>query len=73
MTQDREKTRLTLTPVEAAALVGCRAEWIREAVRRGELPARRFGNRIKISREALDLWLRGSQADGEVTGTGRPA
>lgn len=50
--------RLTLTPVEAAALVGCRAEWIREAVRRGELPARRFGNRIKISRDALEEWLR---------------
>lgn len=53
MTNDEEKSieALTITPQEAAHMVGVCARTIRRACERGELPAAKIGRRWLISRE----------------------
>jgi excisionase family DNA binding protein len=55
--------RLTISAPEAARLAGVSTASIYDAVRRGEIPARRLGRRVLITRLAFELWLEGhSQA-----------
>ncbi|MFI5041707.1 MAG: helix-turn-helix domain-containing protein [Acidimicrobiales bacterium] len=49
-----ERTRLTLTVEEAAAVVGISRTLAYELVARGELPHLRLGRRIVIPRSALE-------------------
>lgn len=57
-------TRDWMTPPEAAAMFGIRAEAIRRYIRANELPAVNFARqgarrpRLRIHREALDAFLR---------------
>lgn len=53
-----------LTPRGAARILHCRPETVRELCRRGELPHRVIGTRVRISRDALLAWLRGEGNGG---------
>ena len=53
---DIEK-RLCLTVPEAAAMLGISRNYGYELVRRGELPAIRFGKRLLIPKVALETML----------------
>jgi excisionase family DNA binding protein len=54
MTNLREPHRATLTVEEAAALLGISRTTAYESVRRGEIPARRFGRRVVVLRHELE-------------------
>lgn len=56
----RPAERLTLTVPEAALLLGISRNEAYMAIQRGEIPARRVGRRIIISRVALERWLNGA-------------
>ena len=43
--------------VAAAALLGVRASWVRDAARLGQVPCLRLGRHIGFSRGALEAWL----------------
>ena len=47
----------TLTVVEAAAILGISRTTAYQSVRRGEIPARRFGRRVVILRHELEQLL----------------
>ena len=49
--------RATLTVNEAAAILGISRTTAYESVRRGEIPARRFGRRVVILRHELEQLL----------------
>ena len=49
--------RATLTVDEAAAILGISRTTAYESVRRGEIPARRFGRRVVILRHELERLL----------------
>lgn len=50
---------LTYSVTEAAAILGI-SEWTYyEAVKRGELPARKIGRRIVVPKIQLEQWLAG--------------
>lgn len=49
--------RATLTVNEAAAILGISRTTAYESVRRGEIPARRFGRRVVILRHELERLL----------------
>ena len=49
--------RATLTVDEAAAVLGISRTTAYESVRRGEIPARRFGRRVVILRHELERLL----------------
>lgn len=53
---------LTYSVPEAAALVGVSAWSMYEAIKRGELPARKIGRRIVIPKIQLEAWLAGRDA-----------
>lgn len=53
---------LTYSVPEAAALVGVSAWSMYEAIKRGELPARKIGRRIVIPKVQLEAWLAGRDA-----------
>jgi excisionase family DNA binding protein len=52
------QSRLTYSVPELAELLGVGRSGVYSALRRGILPARRFGRRFVISRAAVDDWLR---------------
>jgi len=52
-----EKASLTLTVEEAGRKVGLGRGAAYSAVRRGEIPSVRLGNRIVVPKEALERWL----------------
>ena len=54
MTNLHEPHRATLTVEEAAALLGISRTTAYESVRRGEIPARRFGRRVVVLRHELE-------------------
>jgi excisionase family DNA binding protein len=54
MTNLSEPHRATLTVEEAAALLGISRTTAYESVRRGEIPARRFGRRVVVLRHELE-------------------
>jgi excisionase family DNA binding protein len=60
--------KLAISVKEAAALLGVSADLVYEWCRRGEIPHRRMGRRILISREGLARWL----ADGNSGGREEP-
>jgi excisionase family DNA binding protein len=49
--------RLTLTVEETASLLGLGRSAAYEAIRRGDLPARRIGRRLYVPVPALLVWL----------------
>lgn len=55
--------RATITVEEAAELLGLGRSAAYEAVRRGDLPARRLGRRILIPVPALLAWLGATPTD----------
>jgi excisionase family DNA binding protein len=59
--------RLTVTVEEAAVLLGVSRSSAYQAVRTGELPARRLGRRLVIPAAALTRWLEGDPAAGDAT------
>lgn len=61
-----EHKRLTMTVAEAAGMLGIGINTAYEAVRRGELPAVRFGRRVVVPIAGLESVLR---MDAEPTGT----
>jgi excisionase family DNA binding protein len=48
---------LTYTVPQAAALLGISSWSAYEAIKRGELPARKVGRRIVVPKVQLDAWL----------------
>lgn len=50
---------LTLTPAEAASLLGVSRDLVYEQLHQGVIPCRRLGGRILIPRRALEEWLEG--------------
>jgi excisionase family DNA binding protein len=48
---------LTYSVPEAAALLGISSWAAYEAIKRGELPARKIGRRIVVPKIQLDAWL----------------
>lgn len=48
---------LTYTVEQAAALLGVSRSAYYEAIKRGELPARRVGRRIVVPRAQLEAWI----------------
>ena len=57
--------RLTLTVIEAAALLGVSRNSLYEALRRDEIPHLRIGRRIVISRRQLE-----NMVDGLIESSG---
>lgn len=53
---------LTYSVPEAAVLVGVSTWSMYEAIKRGELPARKVGRRIVVPRVQLEAWLAGRDA-----------
>ena len=53
------KQKLLLTTLEASAVSGLSVFAIRKAIKMGDLPALKFGNRFKISQEKLEIFVRG--------------
>lgn len=41
----------------AAALLGVRVSWVRDAARLGQVPCLRLGRHVRFSRGALEAWL----------------
>lgn len=57
ITQQDKQTRSTITVAEAADLLGV-SEWlVLKQIQQGQLPHKRFGRRILISRSRLLTWL----------------
>lgn len=54
---------LVLTPREAARLLRCRPETVRQLCRAGEIRYRRLGRRFLIHREAVERWLLGEEQE----------
>jgi len=54
----RTASRLSITPREAARMLGCRLEVVYRLLESGQLPARRLGRAWKISPAAIEEWLR---------------
>jgi excisionase family DNA binding protein len=51
---DTDQPRVALSVDEAAARLGI-SEWsVRQAIKRGEIPARRVGNRVLVPVDAID-------------------
>jgi len=50
---NKVQLRLTLTADEVAEILGIGRSAVYESIRRGDLPALRFGRRIVVPREAL--------------------
>lgn len=46
-----------LTPVEAAALIGCSVYTIKELARGNKLPFYKIGSRYRFTRSALLKWM----------------
>ena len=61
--------RLTLTVEEAAATLGISRASAYEAVRRGQIPAIRIGNRILVPRSQLKKMLGSDEPPGEESAT----
>jgi excisionase family DNA binding protein len=60
--QDKPLTPLTVSPEEAAIMLGCCAEQVRRKVRAGELPrVQGIGRRVRISREAVHRAIAGEK------------
>lgn len=59
-------TRLTLTVVQAARLLGIGRTQAYEAVRRRQLPALRLGKRILVPRAALERMLEQAAAPADA-------
>ena len=57
VTSDRVRERATYTVEEVAALLGISRTTAYESIRRGEIPARRFGRRVVVLRHELDRLL----------------
>jgi excisionase family DNA binding protein len=55
--QQQATEKRTLTVVEAAEVLGLSRNAAYEAIRRGELPALRFGRRVVVPRAAIDKML----------------
>lgn len=55
--------RLTVTVEEAASLLSLGRTAAYEAVRRGEIPARRLGRRLVVPVPALLAWLGAGESD----------
>lgn len=49
-----------MTPAEAAAVLRVSEEDVMAAITAGELKARKIGNAYRISKEALDAYLKGA-------------
>jgi len=55
--QQQSTEKRTLTVIEAARILGLSRNAAYEAIRRGELPALRFGRRVVVPAAALDKML----------------
>ena len=64
----RDGTALTLSVRQAATLLGCGRDAMYALVKRGEIPAIRFGRKIRIPRKAIAVWVE-SQAQLTSSGT----
>lgn len=51
---------LLITHQEIADLLGYKKDFVMEALRRGDIPARKVGGRWIISRSAFYRWLEGN-------------
>ena len=56
---DREEDLEVLTLDEGARLLRVNPKTLRDAVARGEIPARRVGKLIRLNRSALQEWFHG--------------
>ena len=66
---DGPKERLTLTIVEAAAVLGIGRNTCYELARTGRLPILRLGKRIVVPKEALERLLADAGKDGQAKAT----
>ncbi len=57
MSKLNEPNRATLTVDETATILGISRTTAYESVRRGEIPARRFGRRVVVLRHELERLL----------------
>jgi excisionase family DNA binding protein len=57
MSNLNEQPRATLTVDETAAILGISRTTAYESMRRGEIPARRFGRRVVVLRHELERLL----------------
>jgi len=53
-----EQVSLLVSRQQTAALLGCSVRFVDYLVARGELPARRLGRRVLISRRAVEVLAR---------------
>lgn len=63
--EDRRRVPLDeplLDCTAAAALLGVRVSWMRDAARLGQVPCLRLGRHIRFSRLALEAWLAEQEA-----------
>jgi excisionase family DNA binding protein len=62
-----EPEALVCKPAEVARALQKGRNWVYEAVARGELPALRLGNSIRIPKAAVDRMLEGKGGDAGST------
>lgn len=55
--------------VAAAALLGVRVSWMRDAARLGQVPCLRLGRHIRFSRSTLEAWLAGQERQAPSAAT----
>jgi excisionase family DNA binding protein len=48
-----------LAPKEVAAMVGCSVDTVRRAIKRGDVETVLVGQRVKMTSDAVELWLAG--------------
>ena len=67
----QEEQALTLTVPEVARILRISRGATYEAIRRGEIPALRFGRSLRIPRAALDRLLSGQDRASDLEEMGR--
>lgn len=54
--------RITLTAEEVAQMLGMSKRFVYELAQRGELPCKRFGNKVLFSRAAIEELVEGAES-----------
>jgi excisionase family DNA binding protein len=73
VTAHTDQTRPTLSVSEAAALLGVSRWLVLQQIKEGNLPHRRFGRRIIISRRVFTAWLEGAEPAPAIPSAVAPA
>jgi len=60
-----------LTTAEVAAVLACSEDTVLRAVRRGDLPAIRYGRLVRVERAGLEAFLARHAVQGDMLGSQR--